>query len=253
MSMTPDRTRKLLEAQGAILKGHFVGTSGLHLDTYVAKDRATLLSSVASKLCCGIAERFADEDIDAVVSPALGGIALSQWTAHHLTRLRPDRPEVLTLYAEHQEDVITASKYASISLDIIDGRKTVSVTLEKGDQLIIKHPASVLRRGFAADVNGRRILLVEDILTTGGSARRAAHAVIDVGGNLIAIGVLANGGNVTATDLGVRRLEALMDVNRNSYSEADCADHGLCFKGIPVNTEYGHGKAFLERSEVEQG
>ena len=56
-----------------------------------------------------------------------------------------------------------------------------------------------------------------------------------------------NGGNVTTIDIhqSLSRLEALMVVDRQIFTEADCAKHGLCAQGVPVNTEFGHGEAFL--------
>ncbi len=207
---------ELLEKSGAIINGHFVGTNGKHLSVYVAKDRATRFTSIASQLCEMIAEMFLKDDIDAVVAPAVGGIALSQWTAHHLTRLRPDRPEVLSLYAEPEDKDF------------------------------------VLKRGFDQDVRGRRVLVVEDTLTTGDSAVRTVCAVVASLGIVIGLGVLANGGNVTAEDVGVDRLEALVNIERQIFTEEGCVDHGLCAKGVPINTDFGHGKEFLARKEVSR-
>lgn len=47
-----------------------------------------------------------------------------------------------------------------------------------------------LRRGF--DVQGKRVLLIEDIVTTGGSVLKAADAVKKAGGEVVAFAVLVN-------------------------------------------------------------
>lgn len=47
-----------------------------------------------------------------------------------------------------------------------------------------------LRRGF--DVQGKRVLLIEDIVTTGGSVLKAADAVRDAGGEVAAYAILVN-------------------------------------------------------------
>ena len=210
--MKKDKTAlQLLEETGAVVQGHFVGTSGKHLSVYVAKDRATRFTSVGSKLCKMIAEIFKCDDIDAVVAPAMGGIALSQWTACHLTLLRPDRPEVLALYSEQKDKEF------------------------------------VLGRGFDKDVCGKRVLVVEDVLTTGSSAVSTVRAVIKACGIVVGVGALANGGGVTAEDVGVCRLEALVNIKRQQFSEEECARIGLCAKGVPINTEFGHGAEFLSK------
>lgn len=241
-----------LEKTGAIIQGHFVGTNGKHLSLYVAKDRATRLTSVASMLCLGIARMFKEEDIDAVVAPAVGGIALSQWTARHLSRLRPDRPEVVSLYSEH-EDVVLCERQKGSAPSLISvslGFGNTSRILREGERVILRRPAFVLNRGFASDVRGKRVLEVEDILTTGGSAARTASAIVDAGGNLVGLGVLVNGGGVTAQDVGVDRLEALVNIERQIFTEEDCADHGLCARGVPLNTDFGHGAEFLARKKA---
>jgi orotate phosphoribosyltransferase len=248
MKLTSERARDLLAQSGAILQGHFVGTSGKHLSVYITKDRATRFTSVASELCQGIAEHFADEGIEAVVAPAVGAIALSQWTAYHLTRLRPDLPEVLALYAEHPEEVLrtTGKGEESIVFSLFDK----SFNLDEGTEVILRSSSFILKRGFNEDIRGKRVLGVEDILTTGGSAKQTACAIVEGGGILVGFGVLANGGKVTAEDIGVERLEALISVDRKIFTERDCASHGLCAQGIPIDTEFGHGKDFLARKSV---
>ena len=233
--MTQERVRELLAKAGAIIEGHFVGTSGNHMSVYVAKDRATRLTSVVAELCIGIAELFYTDEIEAVVAPATGGIPLSQWTAHHLNRLNFNRPEVLALYSEYDETPIDS--------------KNISFPMLEGEKAFVRSSEFVLRRGFAQDVRGKRVLEVEDILTTGGSARKTAEAIIAAGGKLVGLGVLANGGNVKAVDCSAPRLEALMTVERQMFTEAECADHGLCARGVPINTDFGHGKTFLAKQK----
>lgn len=245
---TPERTRELLTKSGAIIEGHVVGTNRKHFSVYVAKDRATRFPSVASELCEGIAERFAGSDIDAVVAPAIGGLPFSQWTAHHLTRLRPDRPEVLALYSEHEDKVLAERKKGDWSFTLAFSLGNV-FEIEEGEMLFLRRPTFVLKRGFDKDVGGKRVLEVEDILTTGGFAARTAEAIVGAGGILVGLGVLANIGGVTASGVGVDRLEALMKIEQELFSEEECACTGLCAKGIPVNTEFGHGAAFLARRQ----
>ena len=79
---------EILEKVGAILKNdHFIGTSGLHLDTYLNKDALYPHTEETSEVCKMFAEKYKDKNIDTVVAPALGGIILSQWTAYHLSKM----------------------------------------------------------------------------------------------------------------------------------------------------------------------
>lgn len=84
-----------------------------------------------------------------------------------------------------------------------------------------------LRRGFTIDP-GEKVLVVEDVITTGGSVREVIQAVRGIGGEVAGAGVLIDrsGG---AVDLSVR-LEALMTVEAVSYAPEECP---LCRAGIP--------------------
>lgn len=236
--MESRRVGNLLRYTGAIIEGHFVGTSGKHLSSYIRKDKAIRFTSIASEFCFEIAKRFIFANVDVVVAPAVGGVVLSTWTAHHLTQFCPGRPEILALYSERDE---TAIPYANSILGVKGNR-----------EVIIRHPRFVLNRGFDEDVRGKRILVVEDILTTGNSARLTVDAVRQAEGTVVGLGVLANCGNVTAEMCDVNRLEALTAVDRQIFTEKECAQFGLCAQGVPINTDFGHGKAFLARGKGQK-
>ena len=99
-----------------------------------------------------------------------------------------------------------------------------------------------LRRGYDGLVAGRRVLVVEDILNTGGSVRDAVAAVRNAGGEVVAVGALVNRGGVTAADVGAPALYALLDVALDAWDAAACP---LCRDGVPVNTDVGKGREFL--------
>ena len=73
-----------------------------------------------------------------------------------------------------------------------------------------------LRRGFTLRA-GERVLVVEDIVTTGGSALKVVQTVRARGGEVMGVGLLCDrsGG---ATDFGVPRVEALLHLNIESYA-----------------------------------
>ncbi|HXJ35328.1 MAG TPA: phosphoribosyltransferase family protein [Candidatus Eisenbacteria bacterium] len=101
-----------------------------------------------------------------------------------------------------------------------------------------------LRRGYDALVAGRRVLVVEDILNTGGSVKDAVAAVRAAGGDVAGVAALVNRGRVTAADVGVPALAALLDVELEAWDAAACP---LCRDGVPVNTTVGKGREFLAK------
>lgn len=151
--------------------------------------------------------------MDIVIAPAIGGVILSQWVAYHLTRT--NNREVLAVYAE----------------------KSVY-----GDGFSIK-------RGYDKLVAGSAVLVVEDVLTTGGSAKEVIKAVRAIGGNVLGLGVLCNRGGITPRDMGISKLIALVSIKLDASDEKECP---LCAKGVPINTDVGHGKEFLARTGRKQ-
>ena len=104
-----------------------------------------------------------------------------------------------------------------------------------------------LRRGYDALVAGKRVLVVEDILNTGGSVKDAVAAVRAAGGEVVAVAALVNRGAVTAADVGVPALVALLDVALDAWDAAACP---LCRDGVPINTDVGKGREFLARRDA---
>jgi orotate phosphoribosyltransferase len=85
-----------------------------------------------------------------------------------------------------------------------------------------------LRRGFKINP-GEKVLIVEDIITTGGSVMEVIEALKPFGGELAGVGLLADrsGGKI---DFGVRT-EALLTLKVENYQAEKCP---LCAKGIPL-------------------
>jgi orotate phosphoribosyltransferase len=148
---------KLLEDRGAILRGHFVLTSGRHSDVYFEKFRVLEQPDVLSALCTRIAETYRDAKIDVVAGPTTGGIII----AFEVARLLG----VKSLYIESE-----------------NGIKTI-------------------RRG-ATVAPGARVLVVDDVLTTGLSVRETIQCVQQAGGDVVAASVLIDR-SAPNTDLGV--------------------------------------------------
>ena len=200
---------------GAIVTdSHFVYTSGRHSSVYVNKDALYVHPRVIETLCCAMAVPYDAEQIDVVVGPVMGGIVLSQWDAHHLNERRATG-ETLAVYAEKEGD---------------GQDKTFA-----------------FRRGYDRYIAGKNILVVEDILTTGGSARQVIELIRQYGGNVIGLSALCNRGNVQPQDVANAPIQTLISIALETYSAEErpfCRDH------MPVNTELGKGRAFLAQRRV---
>jgi orotate phosphoribosyltransferase len=205
---------KMLEDCGALITGsHLVYTSGRHGSAYLNKDALCMHPEKTCELCKIIADKFADCDVDAVAGPTMGGVVLSQWVAYHLNRTA--KAGVLSVYAEEDES---------------------------------KH--RIFKRGFGNVIAGKNVLVVEDILTTGGSARKVVDAVRQAGGNVAGLAVLCNRGGVEADAVGGVEIFSLASVNFDSWPEDSCP---LCSSSVPINTEVGKGREFLNKKLAVAG
>lgn len=85
-----------------------------------------------------------------------------------------------------------------------------------------------LRRGFAL-TPGERVLVVEDVVTTGGSVREVLDVVRELGAVPVGVGILVDrtGGEV---DFGLP-VESVIQLNIQAYEVKDCP---LCAQGVPV-------------------
>jgi orotate phosphoribosyltransferase len=206
--MTDAEVLELLQKVGAFRTGHFVFTSGRHSGTYINKDALFPYTKETSRLCREIAERFKDQKVDAVLGPAIAAAILSQWTAYHLTELT--------------------------------GREIYAVYADKDG-----NGGFVVRRGYDQIIKGKNVLIVEDLTTTGGSIRKVVEAAQAAGATVIGAIALCNRGDVTKEAVGNPPVfDQLLKVHLDSWEESECE---MCKRGIPVNTEVGHGKQYVER------
>ena len=181
--MTVD-AEELFEKSGAILKGHFLLTSGLHSPIYWEKSRVVQFPRYTEQLCQMIAAHFREQSVQVVAGPTTVGIILAYEVAKQLG--------VRSIFAE-----------------------------KEGTE-------RVFRRGFSIDP-GERVLVVDDILTTGGSIRDVLAAVNRLGGKAVGAGVLVDRSE-QKPDFGV----PLFSCHRSetvTYRAEDCP---LCAARIPL-------------------
>jgi orotate phosphoribosyltransferase len=131
-----------------------------------------------------IADHFKEKKIEAVISPAIGGVVLGTEVGRILN--------VQTIFAERKEGQMC------------------------------------IRRGFGIDP-GQNILVVEDVITTGGSVNEVIDQVVKHGGTIAGVGVMvdrSNGKvNLHQNQFSIIALEAI------SYGPDDVPDS---LSAIPV-------------------
>jgi orotate phosphoribosyltransferase len=94
------------------------------------------------------------------------------------------------------------------------------------------------RAGFSDVLEESEVLVVEDLLTTGGSVKKVCDQVASCGGTVSGVSVIVNRGGITAEQLGVPRLESLAQVSFTAVNEAECE---LCANHVPIVEDIGHG------------
>ena len=186
MIIKTEEVMKKFEQAGAIQKGHFKLTSGVHSDTYIQCAQVMQHPEFMHNLCSELGKKFRGDDIDVIVGPAIGGIIM----AHVMARVLG--PWVRAIFTERE-----------------NGRMN-------------------LRRSFEI-IQGEKVLVVEDVTTTGSSVREVMDIVRSRGGKVVGVGVLIDrsGGKV---DFGIKT-EKLLTVDIKTYLPEECP---LCKKGIPV-------------------
>lgn len=207
----------LIKTGGWLEHGHFVFTNGDHSDTYVNKDALYAHAEYASRLGEAMAQAMRDWNVEVVVSPALGGIVLTQWAAYHLGRLVGR--EVLAVYAEKQGEG-PAKRFA-------------------------------LTRGYGQLVKGHRVGVVEDNLTTGSSVRKVVELVRDTGGEVVGVVAMLNRGGLKRAAVGnPPHFVSIVEAELASWPAQECQ---LCARGVPINTNAGKGKLFIEAQGAQKG
>lgn len=235
MDINEQRVLRILGEVGAIITdSHIVYTSGKHGTVYVNKDAIYPHTEFIAELCAHMVYPFnirgIGVDFDTVVGPEKGGIILSQWVAYNSAHVRERGKVINAVYAEKEKVAIADPE-------------------NKGRKCFAETGKFVFNRGHRAFVSGRRVLVAEDVLNTGGSVKKVVEAVREAGGEVVGVAALCNRGGVTPADVGnVPRLEALVNVKLDAYDEADCP---LCKQGVPINTDVGKGREFLARKRAD--
>ena len=181
----------IFEGAGALRRGHFALKSGRHSDRYLEKFAVLQYPTLAVEIGRRLAESLAAHDPTLVVGPTTGGVLLGFETARHL-----------------QESLGHAV------------RGIFAESTGPGQR--------ALRRGWPVSGDDR-IVLVDDILTSGASVRETVDAVVTAGGQPLAATVIVDR-SIDAVDVGVP-LGALARIEIDSWEADGCP---LCDAGATL-------------------
>jgi len=184
----------LLREVGALMDGHFLLSSGRHSPAYVEKFRLLQHPEHTERLCRLIADRFRDDP------DGRGG------------------PELVA-------GPTTGGVILSYEVARLLGLRGIFAEKAAGGR--------AFQRGFEVRP-GERTLIVDDVLTTGGSIRDVIEAVRRAGGEPIGVGVLVDrsGGRTGFPDgRGGLPFFACLELDLPTYEETACP---LCNEGVPL-------------------
>ena len=176
--MNRDEILQHFRDAGALLEGHFLLSSGLHSPVYLQCARVMMDPARAALLCRALADKVVAElgadEVDMVVSPAMGGVVVGYEMARQLG--------VPGIFTERVEG------------------------------------SFALRRGFDIPA-GAKVLMAEDIVTTGKSSRECIACITDYGGTVVGASCLIDRSD-GEVDLGVPLL-SLTGYKVPAYAEDD--------------------------------
>ncbi|MEI6499047.1 MAG: phosphoribosyltransferase family protein [bacterium] len=254
MDSREEKIREIANQSGAFLTNtHVVYASDKHGSAYVLKDALYVDPRVVADLCADMALHFYKNgigvDYDVVVGPEKGGIILAQWVAYNsVYRHRHNDNVIKAVYAEKETEAIYKNEENhTIRICLMRDHGYMSTVDLKPGQVIYRDTGKfVFKRGYGDLVaGGKKVLVVEDVLTTGSSVKKVVEAVRAIGGEVVGVAALCNRGAVTAKDIGdVPELFSLMNISMESWDASECP---LCAAGVPINTTVGKGQAFLDR------
>ena len=195
------RTEELFRSSGALREGHFLLKSGRHSDRYLEKFAVLSDPAATSELCGFWAGRFRDSDGRAMV------------------------------------DVVAGPTTGGIVLSFETGRQLGTRAIFAEEVRGEDGPRREFRRGFHIE-RGERVLIVDDIVTTGGSLLAMLPAVEAAGGEIIECVALVDRSNGTSTLTSpvsgrVYPLSSLWTLDIPSY-EPGAATCPRCADGTPL-------------------
>ena len=212
--------RQTLERYGCIMDGHFVGTSGDHLAGYCNLDTLLPHQKEVDSLVGQLVDPFKNDEIETVASTPYAAVPFSHTGARHLS-------------------LATGKDVLGIWADKNSGKGGGRFNFD--------------RRGFREAIDGKRVLILEDMINRMVSIRDMVAEVRSAGGDIVGVGAIAANREVSAEAIGVPKLVTLCEVGYDTWAPEDCKDNGPCSRYEPMVLNIGHGDSFREKNPFYAG
>lgn len=257
---------------GVCTEGHFKLRSGRHSAFYIEKSLIYTDSLLLSELWVSFAGRIVEQKWvpDVVVAPETGGIAIEVGVAGELSMrlgekvkglyaekhetifsvMPPQLPELGNNFKEFEAicDVYVQAQIRGVLHRLREEKRIISEDMvraisifahiggfaQNGDELFVRKRGFVFKRGYEKLLSEKRVVLLDDILTTGGSLSLLTDAVRRCGGEVVGAAVIWNRGKVTAEQVGAPGLVSLVEETIASWTEEECKVNGPCARNIPL-------------------
>lgn len=212
---------------GNVKRPHALLTSGKHSNGFfnsgiVGEDPEVIEQACEDLSGCLILEGFDEATPDRVVGPAMGAITLAHGIAAAISMIRRRfmAPNCLCAFAEKMVMYRVISQQSGTE-SIVEADK-----LAQGDLIVVvEKPKMVFRRTTVKP--GEKVLLCEDVLTTGSSVDVTAQAVTAMGGIVLPyVAVLVNRSGLT--EVSGKQIVALIDRPMPTWTPDECP---LCKQG----------------------
>lgn len=224
------------EAGGLMRNTHVALSSGLHSDVYIDKSAILVDPTLAEWVCLRIGAAFEHFSVIGLIA---GPAPIGSVLAAGVQRFFVNHPEASTCGYNRGVGLAVAEKeYLPASEPLIQH----AVVLPPDHRLLMATGSLFFRHGFARNMNGTAVVLVDDIVTTGNSLRQMADAVERAGGYVVGAGVMWNRSGVTAQEIGVPLLYSAITERLPHWTPEACASEGPCSRDEPLLTGVvGHG------------
>lgn len=176
-----NKVLEILKECEAVLKGHFLLSSGRHSDTYCQCAKLMQYPHKAAEVLSEVTDKLKDTDFDIIVGPAMGGIIVAYELGRQL-----HKPAMFT--------------------ERTDGEMS-------------------LRRGFTIE-KGQKVIISEDVVTTGKSSLETKKVIESFGGEVVGIACIVD----RSTEKIELPIYSAIKLQIETYEKENCP---LCLKGEP--------------------
>lgn len=190
----------------------FIGNSEDHLTGYVNVDPLLPDTRFVAQMVQDMVEPFVDDDVEAVLTAAVGAIPLGTLAAKQLM----DRTgiNVRSVWADKKEP--------------------------KGQEIV--------RHGFRQALAGKRVLLLDGIVNSMFTASELQREAVLADGEMVGMTSVAANSNVSSESLGIAKFHKLVEFHYDIWTPEACAEYGPCSQNVTIVDDLGHGADYKDKN-----